>query len=109
MAYRLALPDYLHGLHDVFHVGLLKKYDASGEWRSPAAQVPMKGAGTSPQYNLEAILCHRTVGRGQSLQYLVLWKGYDLAQATWEPAAHLEQGQEMVQDYWASQGQLRGR
>ena len=33
---------------------------------------------------------HRYKGKNRVLQYLVQWKGYDLADSTWEDAENLE-------------------
>lgn len=40
---------------------------------------------------------HRHVGRKRALQYLVQWKGYDLADCTWEDADNLENAPVVVQ------------
>ena len=45
---------------------------------------------------MERILRHRRVGRGRSLQYLVLWKGFDVADATWEPESHVTNASDAV-------------
>ena len=42
------------------------------------------------EHEVNRILRHRTVGRAKKVQFLIMWKGHDLATATWEPASHLE-------------------
>ena len=49
------------------------------------------------EYEVEAILRHR--GKGTWSQYLVLWKGYDLSEATWEPKSHLANAPDILADY----------
>ena len=56
----------------------------------------------SLEWEVERILRHRRVGRGKQLQYLVHWKGYDLSDASWEPASGLSNAPECIADYWAS-------
>ena len=81
VAYRLRLPPTLQ-VHPVFHVSLLRAYNASGEHRCTLPPDPIHVAGAT-EHVVARVLCHRRRGRG--LQYLVEWEGYDMADATWEP------------------------
>lgn len=55
------------------------------------------------EYEVERILRHRKrKGRGRSWEFLVLWRGFDIASATWEPERHLAHAPERVAEYWAS-------
>ena len=54
VAYRLELPKELHGIHDVFHVSLLKPH--SGE--VPAARAPVF-VGGEPEFEVEALVDKR--------------------------------------------------
>jgi len=47
----------------------------------------------------ERILDHRRFGRRKILQYLVLWKGYPVHEATWEPIEALDGALELVVNY----------
>ena len=49
------------------------------------------------EYEVEAILHHR--GKGAQRRYLILWKGYPLSEATWEPASHLLNAPDILADY----------
>ena len=49
------------------------------------------------EYEAEGILWHK--GKGAHRRYLVLWKGYPLTEATWEPAVHLEHAPDILEDY----------
>jgi hypothetical protein len=51
----------------------------------------------SEAYQVERILKHR--GSPGSYQYLVLWKGYPVEQATWEPQSSFLDT-ECIRDYW---------
>ena len=49
------------------------------------------------EYEVEAILRHK--GKGASRRYLVLWKGYPLTEASWEPESHLQNAPLILEDY----------
>jgi len=91
-AYELELPPTLP-IHPVINVDRLKPYrDGSSAFpdrppphaRPPPVTTQDNGA---PAYEVERVLARR--GRGRGLQYLVLWRGYPMEEATWEPANHL--------------------
>ena len=48
-------------------------------------------------YDVEAIIRHK--GTGSRRRYLVVWKGYPLTEATWEPEAHLLHANEILAEY----------
>ena len=96
VTFRLALPPHFR-IHDVFHVSLLEPYYSSSiEGRQllppPPVQLP-----TGEEYEVDQILDSRVLRR--QLQYLVLWKGYPISEATWEPARHLKNATEVVRDF----------
>ena len=49
------------------------------------------------EYEVEAILHHR--GKGAQRRYLILWKGYPLSEAIWEPESHLLNAPDILADY----------
>ena len=49
------------------------------------------------EYEAEGILRHK--GKGAQRRYLVLWKGYPVTEATWEPAVNLEHAPEVLEEY----------
>ena len=62
------------------------------------------------EYEVEGI--HRHKGEGASRRYLVLWKGYPLTEASWEPVYHLEHAPLILEEYLrkvAKSGGLRRR
>ena len=53
--------------------------------------------GDTLEYKVEGILRHK--GKGARRYYLVLWKGYPLHEATWEPESHLSNAQDVLEEY----------
>ena len=49
------------------------------------------------EYEVEAILRHK--GRGAHPLYLVMWKGYPITEASWEPKSHLQNAPLILEDY----------
>ena len=57
------------------------------------------------QYEVQAILRHRSVGCGRRRrEYLVSFVGYDAAHNEWLPAANLANASELLQAYQAAHG-----
>ena len=62
------------------------------------------------EYEVKGILRHK--GEGASCRYLVLWKGYPLSEASFEPVSHLEHAPLILEEYLckvAKGGELRHR
>ncbi|KAF9272347.1 hypothetical protein BGZ68_002498 [Mortierella alpina] len=53
----------------------------------------------APVFEVDKIIGHS--GEGDSLQFHVLWKGYDVTAATWEPPSSFLQTQ-IIEEYWKS-------
>ena len=96
VAFRLALPPTFR-IHDVFHVSLLELYHPSRiPGRHPPPPPPVE-LSTGEEYEVDQILDSRY--RRRQLQYLVLWKGYPISDATWEPVTHLQNAPEAIHDF----------
>lgn len=96
VTFRLELPSH-YRLHNVFHVSLLEEYHPSSLPGRLSAPPPPVELSTGDEYEVEAILDSRI--RNRRLHYLVLWKGYHLSDATWEPAIHLRNAPDLVRDF----------
>ena len=90
-AYRLDLPQ-TWTIHPVFHVSLLKDFRTSRFHPTAAATLPelIPATPTEPRvFTIKRILCwHWMEGQHQRKEYLVLWSGYPIEEATWEPTSH---------------------
>ena len=99
VAFKLNLPETLK-IHPVFHTSLLRPYkDPHGyPFREPTpTPPPAVTKDDDTEFEVERILDHRT--RRHKTEYLVKWKGYPDYDATWEPADHLVNAEEIVKEY----------
>ena len=84
-------------IHPVFHVWNLKRFQRSKEFEReerPPSPVVLDG---EEEYEVEAILRHK--GKGARRLYLVMWKGYPITEASWEPELHLQNAPLILEDY----------
>ena len=49
------------------------------------------------EYEVEAILRHK--GKGARRLYQVLWKGFPITKASWEPESHLANAPQVLEEY----------
>jgi hypothetical protein len=97
VAYKLNLPSSMR-IHPVFHVSLLepKTKDIVPSLVQPAPPPPVILEGVE-EFEVESILDSRIFRNG--LQYLVHWKGFSVAERSWEPASHLKNSLHAVQEF----------
>ena len=96
VAYQLNLPPTWR-IHPVFHVSSLKRYYRSEEFERverPPSPVVVDG---EEEFEVEAILRHK--GSGARRLYQVLWKGYPITEASWEPESHLRNAPQILEEY----------
>jgi hypothetical protein len=88
-AARLQLPPAYEKIHPVFHVSLLKPFQASGTFHPLPPPEVVDGVS---YYEVEKILSTREKKSGRrkvTKEYLVKWRGYDDTHNSWEPAQNL--------------------
>jgi hypothetical protein len=90
-------------IHPVFHVSQLKDYHIEST-RFPGRHHPSSPPvmiDDAPKWEVDRILDHRFVrhGRGQQLQYKIMWKGYPEHDASWRPASDLPHCQDVIREY----------
>jgi len=97
LTYSLQLPPMWH-IHNAFHAFLLTPYvknDVHGpNYTRPPVELTEQ---EEEEWEVEQIIGHRKCGQGY--QYHVLWKGYPITEAMWEPETVFEHTQETLQPY----------
>jgi hypothetical protein len=97
LTYSLDLP-VMWRIHNAFHAFLLTPYienDIHGpNYTRPPAEL---AENEEEQWEVERIIGHRKCGRGY--QYHMLWKGFPITEATWEPESVFDHAQETLQPY----------
>ena len=96
VAYRLDLPPTWR-IHPVFHVSALKAFHRSPEFDRQETPPPPVMVDGEEEYEVEAILRHK--GQGARRLYQVLWKGYPITEASWEPESHLRNAPRILEEY----------
>ena len=96
IAYRLDLPPASR-IHPVFHVSALKAYRRSEEFDREGTPPPPMMVDGEEEYEVEMILRHK--GTGARRRYLVLWTGYPITEASWEPESSLQNAPRILADY----------
>ena len=87
-SYRLELPSHWR-IHPVFHVSLIKPWKEGMYMQVPNSddEITLEETNDQPIYEVETILRWRKRKKGNKLirEFLVVWTGYPLEEATWEP------------------------
>ena len=98
-SYALDLPARF-AIHPTVNISVLKRYHPSPADRFPSRPAPFPrpppvadddANGATERYTVERILaCRGKNKNGMPASYLVQWEGYPYHEATWEPAANLD-------------------
>jgi len=96
ITYCLAIP-MKWKIHNMFHASLLSPYSENNVHGPNYMRPPPDLVKGEEEYEVEAILSHRGSARNRS--YLVRWKGYSLANDSWEPETHLVHAADLLTAY----------
>jgi hypothetical protein len=121
-AYRLTLPKYMGGIHNVFHVSLLEPSVHDGKNRTPPCPARVGGIGVEEEWVVESIINHMNVDkwykltRGvrdpvtgivpiisthhKKLQYRVKWAGFPIESSPWVGSDMLTTHKYSLDYYW---------
>jgi hypothetical protein len=104
VSYRLSLPPQVK-MHPVFHVSWLLPYvDGRAAFPDRVTELPpVYLPDGSLGFEAERVLEGRKVKRrGRWVwEYLVLWRGQPVSEASWEPAGNLSECPELIADWHA--------
>ena len=85
VAYRLALPPSMIGVHEVFHVSMLRKYTPDPAHVVDWGQIEVDTVGTSEERPVCILDSRDQVLRRKTVRLVrVLWRHYRVEESTWE-------------------------
>ena len=86
VAYRLALPPNMSGVHKVFHVSMLRKYTPDPAHVVDLRQIEIDTDGTFKEGPVCILGSRAQVLRRKTVRLVrVLWRHYGVDESTWEP------------------------
>ena len=92
LAYRLELPDSTKGVHDVFHVSMLRKYLRDPEHHITVEPVTIQQDLSFEAYPVRILDKSERVLRRKTFKYVkVLWANQTEREATWELESEMRQ------------------
>ncbi|XP_057499379.1 uncharacterized protein LOC130783656 [Actinidia eriantha] len=85
VAYRLALPPQLSGVHPVFHVSMLRKYNRDPSHILDWTELALEQDASYEEQPIRILESKNHVLRGKKITIVrVLWKHYGVEESTWE-------------------------
>lgn len=100
-AYKLQLPFEYEKLHNVFHTSLLRPAPTNplpGQVNPPPPPIALDESGEK-LYAIEAILDSKRGKNKKNFQYLILWRGYDSENQTWEPLKNVVNASASIKEF----------
>ncbi|XP_028077665.1 uncharacterized protein LOC114279586 [Camellia sinensis] len=90
VAYCLALPPQLFGVHDVFHVSMLRKYEPDPSHVLDWTEIEIDEDVSHEAKPLQILDSREPVLRGKKIRLVkVLWCHHGVEEATWEREAEI--------------------
>ncbi|GAB2271985.1 hypothetical protein Dimus_038943 [Dionaea muscipula] len=88
VAYRLALPPRMEGVHDVFHVSMLRKYEPDPSHVLDWEELDLEPDASYEERPIQIMDSREQVLRGKTIPLVkVLWSHHGVEEATWEREA----------------------
>ena len=92
LAYRLALPQELSQLHDVFHVSMLQRYRSDPSHVVQAGEIEMSDNLSYVEEPVQILDRKQRQLRNREIPMVkVLWKSHSIEEATWETEEYMRQ------------------
>jgi hypothetical protein len=105
VVYELDLPDTMK-IHRTFHVSKLRKYEFNDNSMFPGRSIDVRPEPViedgEEKYEIDRIIRKRERRYGRSaarVEYLVVWKGYPIHEATWLPIDKLQQATDAIRKF----------
>ncbi|XP_028084511.1 uncharacterized protein LOC114285649 [Camellia sinensis] len=90
VAYRLALPPQLLGVHNVFHVSMLKKYEPDPSHLLDWFDLEVDEDASYKERLIQILDTREQVLRGKTIPLVkVLWRHHGVEEVTWEREAEV--------------------
>ena len=98
ITYRLVLPATWK-IHPVFTVDRLTRFQENDIHGPNYTEPPPDLVDGKNEYEIEAILKHKTKGRKKKLSLLVAWKGYPASENTWLSESDFVNASDILHEY----------
>ncbi|XP_028083500.1 uncharacterized protein LOC114284750 [Camellia sinensis] len=90
VAYRSALSPQLSGLHDVFHVSMLRRYEPDPSHVLDWVELEVDGDASYKERPIQILDTREQVLRGKTIPLVkVLWRHHGVEEASWEREAEV--------------------
>ena len=90
VAYRLALPPQIAGVHDVFHVSMLRKYEPDPSHVISWAELSIDSDASYEEAPVQILDTREQVLRGRTIPLIkVQWQHHGIEECTWEREADM--------------------